>query len=36
MELVNLSAEPIGCLCLWIPHHLEAEKIVFLPEDSNF
>jgi RNA-splicing ligase RtcB len=32
MDLVNLSAEPIGRLHSWIPHELQAEKIVFLPD----
>jgi RNA-splicing ligase RtcB len=32
MELVNLSAEPLGKLHSWIPHELKAEKIVFLPD----
>jgi RNA-splicing ligase RtcB len=32
MELINLSAEPLGRLYSWIPHELEAEKIVFLPD----
>jgi RNA-splicing ligase RtcB len=32
MELINLSAEPIGRLYSWIPHDLAAEKIVFLPD----
>src|SRR6267142_1813408 len=32
MELVNLSAEPLGKLHSWIPHGLKAEKIVFLPD----
>lgn len=32
MELINLSAEPLGRLYSWIPHGLEAEKIVFLPD----
>ncbi len=32
MELVNLSAEPHGKLHSWIPHDLNAEKIVFLPD----
>ena len=36
MELINLSTEPIGRLHSWILHDLEAEKIAFLPEDSNF
>jgi len=32
LDLVNLSAEPLGKLHSWIPHDLEAEKIVFLPD----
>jgi hypothetical protein len=32
MELVNLSAEPVGRLYSWIPQGLHAEKIVFLPD----
>lgn len=32
MDLVNLSAEPLGILHSWIPHDLEAERIVFLPD----
>lgn len=32
MDLVNLSAEPVGKLHSWIPHDLEAERIVFLPD----
>jgi RNA-splicing ligase RtcB len=32
MELVNLSAEPLGKLHSWLPHDLEAEKVVFLPD----
>ena len=32
MELINLSAEPIGRLHSWIPHDLEAERIIFLPD----
>lgn len=32
MDLINLSAEPLGKLHSWIPHDLEAEKIVFLPD----
>lgn len=32
MELINLSAEPIGRLHSWIPHDLVAERIVFLPD----
>jgi RNA-splicing ligase RtcB len=32
MDLINLSAEPLGKLHSWIPHDLEAERIVFLPD----
>jgi len=32
MELVNLSAEPLGRLHSWIPHDLTADKVVFLPD----
>jgi RNA-splicing ligase RtcB len=32
MELINLSAEPVGKLHSWIPHDLIAERIVFLPD----
>ncbi len=32
MEIINLSAEPLGRLHSWIPHDLEAEKVVFLPD----
>ena len=32
MDLINLSAEPVGKLHSWIPHDLEAELIVFLPD----
>ena len=32
MDIVNLSAEPLGKLYSWIPHDLHAEKIVFLPD----
>ena len=32
MELVNLSAEPLGRLHSWIPHDLAADKVVFLPD----
>ncbi len=32
MELVNLSAEPLGRLHSWIPHDLIADKVVFLPD----
>src|SRR5205823_9832791 len=32
MQIVNLSAEPLWKLHTWIPHGLEAEEIVFLPD----
>lgn len=32
MDLINLSAEPLGRLHAWVPHDLRAEKIVFLPD----
>lgn len=32
MELINLSAEPLGRIHSWIPHDLRAEQIVFLPD----
>lgn len=32
MDLVNLSAEPVGKLHSWIPRDLDAELIVFLPD----
>jgi len=32
MEIINLSAEPIGVLHSWLPHGLDAEKVVFLPD----
>ena len=32
MKITNLSAEPIGRLHSWIPHDLDAEEIVFLPD----
>src|SRR5258707_11022760 len=32
MKVTNLSAEPIGKLHSWIPHDLQAEEIVFLPD----
>lgn len=32
MELTNLSAEPLGKLHSWIPHGLDAEQVVFLPD----
>lgn len=32
MTIINLSSEPVGKLHSWIPHGLDAEKIVFLPD----
>lgn len=32
MDIINLSSEPLGKLHSWIPHGLEAERIVFLPD----
>ena len=32
MKIVNLSSEPPGILHSWIPHSLDAEQIVFLPD----
>jgi len=32
MEILNLSAEPIGKLHGWTPRDLEAERMVFLPD----
>src|SRR5512137_2040018 len=32
MQILNLSAEPLGRLHAWLPHDLHAEKIVFLPD----
>ena len=32
VDIINLSAEPIGRLHSSIPHDLEAERIVFLPD----
>lgn len=32
MEIINLSDEPLGKLYSWIPHDLQAEKVVFLPD----
>lgn len=32
MKITNLSAEPLGKLHSWIPHDLEAEHVVFLPD----
>src|SRR5215467_2121464 len=32
MEVVNLSAEPLGKLHSWLPHNLKADLVVFLPD----
>jgi len=32
MDVINLSAEPLGKLYSWLPHRLQAEKVVFLPD----
>jgi RNA-splicing ligase RtcB len=32
MEIANLSAEPFGKLHSWLPHDLQAEQVVFLPD----
>jgi len=32
VEITNLSAEPLGKLHSWLPHDLEAEQVVFLPD----
>jgi RNA-splicing ligase RtcB len=32
MQILNLSAEPLGKLHSWLPHTLEADKVVFLPD----
>lgn len=32
MNIINLSAEPDWRLHTWLPHGLEAEQIVFLPD----
>ncbi len=32
MKLINLSAEPEGKLYSWLPHDVQAEKVVFLPD----
>ncbi len=32
MEILNLTAEPLGKLHAWLPHDLRAEKVVFLPD----
>ena len=32
MEILNLSAEPLGKLHSWLPRDLSADKVVFLPD----
>jgi len=32
MQITNLSAEPLGRLHSWVPHDLDADQIVFLPD----
>lgn len=32
MDILNLSAEPMGKLYSWLPHDLKAEQVVFLPD----
>jgi RNA-splicing ligase RtcB len=32
MKLTNLSAEPLGKLHSWLPHDLQPEHVVFLPD----
>src|ERR1700721_1109760 len=32
MKLTNLSREPLGKLHSWLPHDLQAEQVVFLPD----
>ena len=32
MKVTNLSAEPLGKLHSWLPHDLQAEEVVFLPD----
>jgi RNA-splicing ligase RtcB len=32
VKITNLSAEPLGKLHSWIPHNLDAEQVVFLPD----
>jgi RNA-splicing ligase RtcB len=32
MYITNLSAEPLGRLHSWVPHDLDADLIVFLPD----
>lgn len=32
MDVINLSAEALGKVRSWLPHDLEAERVVFLPD----
>jgi len=32
MQIINLSAEPLGKLHSWMPHDLQADRVVFLPD----
>lgn len=32
MDILNLSSEPLGKLYDWLPHGLDAETVVFLPD----
>ena len=32
MDVINLTAEPLGKLYSWLPHDLQAETAVFLPD----
>lgn len=32
MQIVNLSTEPLGKLHSWMPHDLQADQVVFLPD----
>ena len=32
MEVINYSAEPINKVYGWLPHDLEAEKVIFFPD----
>lgn len=32
MELINYSAEPLNKVYSWLPHDLEAEKVIFFPD----
>ena len=32
MELINLSSEPVGKLYSWLPHDIQAQKVVYFPD----